>query len=145
VRRILFLFFPLLLAANVVFGEILPNEQAAKDLSDKIMTKVNAGDLAAAFDLMKPYAAVSATEIDSAALQSKAAMDQFGSRYGSSIGIEFIDSKKSGDSLLRIRYLQKCVKGPLTWVFYFYKNNDGWLLDTFKWDDSMFTTLFDNK
>lgn len=72
-------------------------------------------------------------------------MDQYGSRFGSPIGIEFIDLKKSGDSLLRIRYLQKCVKGPLTWVFYFYKNNDGWLLDTFKWDDSMFMTLFENK
>ena len=145
-NRHLFLFLIMLFASvNLAFGDTLSNEQAARDLADKIMTKAASGDIVAAFELMKPYAAVSATEVDSAALKSKSEMEKFGAMYGEPIGYEFIDSKKSGESLLRLRYIEKCVKGPLAWVFYFYQTNRGWVMTTVLWNDEGFKGLFDNK
>lgn len=128
-RKTLFLMSIMVFAsASLAFANVLPNKQAARGLADQIMAKASSGDLSGAFDLMKPYASVSQEEIESAALQSKSQMDQYGARYGSPIGYEFIDSQTAGKSLWRLRYIEKCVKGPLTWTYYFYKNKQGWIL-----------------
>jgi hypothetical protein len=133
-----------LIVTAIAFGEALPDENAAKDLAVKVMTKVAVGDLDAAFLMMKPYVPLSPTEIDSIAIQSKSMREQYGKRYGSSIGYEFIDSKKVGDSLLRLRYIEKTDKHVLPWVFYFYKTNEGWILNSFNWND-VYTMLFNDE
>ena len=124
-----------LIASTVVFAETLPNEDAAKNLVNKVMTKVAAGDLDAAFKTMKPYLSFSLTEIDSIALQSKSSREQNRQRYGVSIGYEFIDLKKVGDSLLRLRYIEKTKKNALLWTFYFYKTKEEWILNSFYWNE----------
>ena len=135
-RKILFFVLALsLISLNSVVAATVPNESAAKELADKIMIKVGKGDLDAAFKLMKPYVPISETEIDSAALQTKAMREQIGERYGNPIGYEFIDSKKIGNSLLRVRYIEKTNLHALPWIFYFYKTEDGWILNSFDWKD----------
>jgi hypothetical protein len=121
----------------VSFSATLPDENAAKDLTNKIMTKIANGDIDNAFKLMKPYVPISATEIDSAAIQTKAQLEQYGQRYGEPIGFEFIDSTKIGDSVFRFRYLAKMKNNALPWVFIFYKTTDGWTLNNFSWKDSV--------
>ncbi len=144
-RKILIFFCAMfLIASTVVFAETLPDENAAKDLTIKIMTKVAAGDLDTAFKMMKPYVPLSPTEVDSAAIQSKSMREQYGQRYGVSIGYEFIDSKKVGDSLLRLRYIEKTEKHAMPWVFYFYKTNERWILNSFDWND-IYKTLFNGE
>lgn len=81
---------------SFVNAATIPDESAAKELANKIMQQVAAGNLSAAFKLMKPYVAIPESEFDSVALQSKSQRDQFGFRYGPTIGYEFVDSKKSG-------------------------------------------------
>ena len=125
----------ILIMATVVFAETVPDESVAKDLANKIMEKVAVGDFDAAFKLMKPYCPLSSTEIDSAAMQTKTLREQFGQRYGTDIGYEFIDSKRVGDSLLRLRYVEKTKIHALPWVFYFYKTKEGWILNSFDWND----------
>ncbi|MDP2929035.1 MAG: hypothetical protein Q8O01_03095 [Candidatus Omnitrophota bacterium] len=143
-KRMLMVLVTALLITIPVFGATLPDENAAKDLGDKIMAKVSSGDIENAFNLMKPYAPVSATEIDSAAVQTKAALEQYGKRYGEPIGFELIDSKKLGDSLLRIRYVAKMKNNALPWVFIFYKGANGWTLNDFKWKDTVLDLFIDN-
>ena len=138
----LLLFAVVLMAAGLSFGDTVPDENAAKGLTDKIMAKAGAGDTSGAFEMIKSYAAISAVEIDGIILQSKRSMDQFRPRYGTPIGFEFIDSKKSGSSLLRLRYIQKNTRYPLIWIFDFYKAKDGWVLNAFNWNDAPFTELF---
>ncbi len=124
-------------------AETVPDESAARKLGDQIMTSVAAGDLDAAFSTMKPYVPISGTEIDSVAMQSKAAREQYGQRYGKSSSFEFIDSKKIGESLLRLRYIEKTDKHALPWVFYFYRTEAGWVLNSFDWND-MYKKLFED-
>jgi len=116
-----------LIVSTAAFAKSLPDETAAKDLANKIMAKVEKNDLDAAFKMMKPYTSIGSAEIDSIVIQSKASREKFRQNNGASIGYEFIDSKKAGDSLLRFRYIEKNEKHLLLWVFYFYKAKEGWI------------------
>jgi hypothetical protein len=121
----------------------LPDQKAAKDLVSTVMSKVAIGDTDAAFNIMNPYSPLSETEKASAVLQTKSMLQQFGARYGTPIGYEFIDSKQVGESLLRFRCIEKTEKHAILWSFYFYKPSKGWILDTFAWKD-VFAELFYN-
>jgi len=134
-KALLFSCAMFLIASTAVFAETLLNEDAAKNLITKIMAKVAAGDLDAAFKIMKPYAYLTSAEIDSIAIQSKPSREQYKQKYGVSIGYEFIDLKKAGDSLLRLRYIEKAKKNALLWTFYFYKAKEGWILNAFYWNE----------
>jgi hypothetical protein len=130
-----------LIASASAFAKTLPDENAAKDLSAKIMAKVVKDDLGAAFKLMKPYTFIGPAELDAITVQSKASRERIGQKNGKSIGYEFVDSKKAGDSLLRLRYIEKNEKNVLLWVFYFYKTKEGWGLDSFNWSE-VYVPLF---
>ena len=133
-----------LFASNAVCTETLPNEDAAKGLAAKIMTKVIAGDLDAVFKIMTVYSSLGPTEIDRVATQAKVSRDQSKQRYGSSTGYKFIDSKKAGDSMLRIRYIEETEKNALLlWVFYFNKPKDGWIMNSFSWSED-YKALFND-
>ena len=124
-----------LIASTTAFAKTLTNENAAKDLATKIMAKVAKGDLSAAFKMMNPYTFIGPAEIDAIIIQAKVSREKSGEKNGKSLGYEFIDSKKSGDSLLRFRYIEKNEKNVLLWVFYFYKVKEGWILDSFNWNN----------
>ncbi len=143
-RKALLAFFAVfLLSASAVFAETVADEDAAKELTDRIMASVGEGDLGAAFNRMKLYIPLSPLEIDDVALKSKSLRAQYGERYGKSEGFEFIDSKRVGGSLLRLRYIEKTENHALPWVFYFYKTQKGWILNSFDWND-IYKSLFEN-
>jgi len=134
-KEIIFFCAMFLIVPAVVFAATLPNENAAKDLAAKVMIKVAANDLDAAFKILKPYSSITSAEIDSIAIQSKALREQSRQRYGVPIGYEFIDLKKVGNSLLRLRYIEKTDKTVLLWIFNFYKVKESWILNSFYWNE----------
>ena len=126
-----------ILVVTPVYAELLVDENDMKTLAERVMGKVAVEDIDAAFALMKPYFPFSGAEVDAAAIQTKALRAQYGERYGSPIGYEFIDSKKLGDSLIMFRYIEKTNRHALPWIFYFYKTPEGWSLNTFDWNDQL--------
>ena len=131
-----------LLASGSASAKALPDENAAKDLSTKIMVKAAAGDLKAALEMIKPYTFISSEEIDAIIVQVKDSREKLGQRNGKPIGYEFIESRKIGSSLLRFRYLEKNEKHVFLWEFYFYNTKEGWILDSFNWSD-VYKPLFE--
>ncbi len=123
-------------------AKTLPDENAAKDLSAKITADIAAGNLDEAFKIMKLYTSVDPAEIDNIVIQCKTSMEKHEEKDGASIGYELVDSKKIGDSLLRFRYIMKGEKHLILWEFYFYKAREGWILDSFNWNDS-YRALFE--
>ena len=123
--------------------ETVADTGAAKSLTDQIMTRIIAGDLNEAFNIMKRFGTFSPTEIDSAALQYKAAREKYGPRDSQLNSFEAVDSKKVGNSLLRLRYIEKTKLHALSWNFFFYQTKEGWILDSFNWHET-YNQLFDN-
>ena len=118
-------------------ADTLKSEQAAKQLAEKVMNYAAKGDISSAFASMKPYVVIPEAEFQGLALQSKSQRDQFGARYGKSIGYEFIGERKAGDSILRLVYIEKTAKHALPWMFLFYKSPTGWVLNSFAWNDQV--------
>lgn len=119
----------------LTYADTLKSVHEAKQLSDKFMTYVAKGDIDGAFNAMKPFMVIPETEIQGTALQMKAQLDQFGGRFGNSIGYESISECKAGESILRLIYVQKTEKHALPWVFVFYKSGNGWVMNTATWSD----------
>ncbi len=101
------------------------------------MAQVAKSDLTSAFALMKPYVVIPDSEFQGLALQTKSQRDQFGVRYGKSVGYEFISEKKAGQSILRLVYVEKTSKHALPWMFVFYNTQSGWVLNSFWWNDQI--------
>lgn len=115
----------------------LKTEADIRAFADRVMEKVAKADLPGAFALMKPYTIIPPTEFDAAALQSKSQRDLVGTRFGATIGYEFIGEKRSGESLLKLTYIEKTERHALPWSFFFYRTPTGWVLNSFTWHDRL--------
>ncbi len=134
--------FLLLLASFGANAATLASEADLRKFSDKVMDAAGKGDIVAAFDLMKPYVVIGESEFQSTALSSKSQRDQISSRFGKSIGYEFVSSKKVGESLIRLLYIEKTEKTAVPWAFYFYKTSAGWTLNSYAWSGQI-NQIFD--
>ncbi len=122
-------------------ADTLKSEAEAKQLAGKIMEKVGKGDLAEAFAVMKPYVVFPDSELQEKVFQTKSQRDQFGARYGKTVGFEFIREKKAGESILRLTYVEKTDRHALPWMFVFYKAPNGWVLNSFAWSDQILSAF----
>jgi hypothetical protein len=135
--RIFPLLLVLVLASSSARADTLKSEQDVKQLSERIMTLAGKGDFVGAFSAMKPYVIVPDSEFESIVLQSKSQRDQFAGRYGKSIGYEFISETKAGASILKHIYIEKTAKHALPWMLIYYKTPNGWVLNSFAWNDQI--------
>jgi len=106
------------------------------------MSKVAAGNLDSAIAEVKKYTIVPEVEIDSSLGQFKLQLPVIAQRFGASVGAEFVREEKMGESLLRITYLHRFDKHAMRWMFYYYRGSQGWVLNTFRFDDNILA-LFD--
>ena len=136
IRHVLFSLC-LICASFSTWADTLKSEAEAKQLAEKVMAQAANGNISGAFDVMKPYVAIPDAEIQGLSLQSKSQRDQFGSRFGKSIGYELVSEKKAGQSVLRFIYIEKTEKHAFPWVFVFYKTPSGWTLNSFVWSDKI--------
>jgi hypothetical protein len=127
----LFLFLAL---SPFVRADAINSEAELRPFTDHLMALVVSSGMAAVFDAMKPLAAIPEAEFQSLSLASQSQREQFGSRLGKTIGYEFISQKKVGDSLIRFVYIEKTDKTALSWYFYFFKTEKGWVINTFTWN-----------
>lgn len=115
----------------------LADTQAARQLADGAMKRAAAGDVAGAFDLLKPYWPLPEPEISQLVLQSVQQRSALAARYGKPVGYEYISWTAVGDSLVRFVYIEKFTNHPLVWQFFFYKPKDLWQVDSVSWSDQI--------
>ena len=86
---------------------------------------------------MEPYIVLPKEELREAAKTSKIQRNSLKKVIGESFGYEFISEDRLGNSLIRLKYLEKAERGGIFWEFYYYKGKDGWFLSSFKWNDNI--------
>jgi len=123
--------------ATVAVADTLKSESDLRGFGDRVMGTMTKNGIGAAFEAMKRYVVIPESEFQSMSLASKSQRDQFGVRYGKTIGFEFISQSKVGESLVKLTYIEKTEKHALPWSFYFYKTPAGWALNSFSWSDRM--------
>lgn len=118
-------------------ADTLKDTAAARQLTDKVMIKVGAGDMAGGVQLTRPFLIVPPAEFDVMLNQIDMQQPVITQRFGKTIGHEFIREEKIGANLLRIVQIHRFEKHAMRWTFYFYRGNEGWVLNTFKTDDDI--------
>lgn len=132
----------ILLITSAVNAATLESKDAARKLTDQVMTKVGSEDIQSALLLMKPFLIVPDSEFNVMLEQSKLQLPTIQGRFGKSIGFEFISEKQAGKSLFKIVQIQKFEKHAMVWTFIFYNPNGKWVLNTFNFNDN-FNSLFE--
>lgn len=127
----------LLSICSGALANTLKSPAEAKQLTDRIMAKVGEGDLENGLMLAKPYLIIPPAEFDVLIGQIKMQLPAMAQRFGKSIGYEYIREERVGENLLRIIQIHRFEKHAMRWNFYFYRNNTGWVLNTFKFDDDI--------
>lgn len=115
----------------------LADTQAARELAERAMKRVEEGDVAGAFEILKPHWALPEHEISQLVIQSIQQRSMIQSRYGDSLGYEYLSWTAVGDSLVQFTYLEKFSNHPLVWQFSFYKPKEGWLVNSVAWSDQV--------
>jgi len=115
------------------FADTLKDENEAQQLGDFVLETVVGAGVVSAFEAMKPFVQLTETEMDTLASESKTQRDQFVGRFGKSTGYELIGIEKVGTSLLKLQYIEKTERHAFPWSFYFYKTDQGWMLNDFTW------------
>ena len=99
------------------------------------MDRVGKGDIEGGLQAIRPLTIIPSAEFDAMLGQIPLQLPAIKSRFGESLGYEFISEEVLGSSLARITYIHKFDKHPMRWMFFAYKGKSGWVINTFKFDD----------
>lgn len=126
------------------FANTLPTKEKAKDLAKNVMTEISKGNMEGGVELTQPYLVVPNHEFMALLDQMKMQQPVINQRFGKTLSVEVATIEYVGESLMLVLYLQKFENHVLRWKFYFYKPKDGWVLNTFTFDDKI-QSMFRNQ
>lgn len=116
-------------------GEYLKSTEAIKTHSEDVVKYFSKQDYVNMFKLLRKYWVLPEREIDD--FETKT-IKQFGlaeDRFGNIIGYKYVKDKKISDVVLNKNYLLLFEYYYIRVSFIYYKNNEGWSLVAFSWDD----------
>lgn len=138
--RLLCLF--LILVPSTLFARDFKSEGDTREFSDSVMREVATGNIKGGLDqIAAAYTVVPKVEIDGIISQAMLQVPVMEARFGKSIGYEFISESRAGDSVIKYLYLHKFEKHAIVWQFVFYHPSQTWLLNSFKYSDSVLDEL----
>ena len=118
-----------------VYADTLKNRAEIDSLIKKIMVHFGKNELNKGFALMKPYLIIPESEFETVKRQFNDQSPMLKNRFGNVIGSELISQDEVGKSLIQVKFIQKYEKHLMGWKFIFYKNKNGWVLNTFRTTD----------
>ena len=113
------------------------NRSGMKDYCEEVVAYVSNGKLEQAFELLKSQWLFPISEVESIQEKTTSQLSMVLDRFGSPFAISFVREEKVGEFAVRYTYVVKYEKHLIRWLFTFYRPGDLWLLNSFKWDDSI--------
>lgn len=134
--------FIALLIPSTLYARNFNSEAEIRAFTDKVMNQVASGDLKGGFNLISDaYTVVPQAELEALKGQAMLQVPAMESRFGKSIGYEFLSESRAGKSVIKFVYLQKFEKHAIVWQFIFYNPEGQWIMNSFKYSDSLLDQL----
>ncbi|WP_435415229.1 hypothetical protein [Polaribacter aestuariivivens] len=108
-----------------------------KNISNFFIKK-NYADL---FNSTKPYWGLKANEIDSLIVKTQAYQEFFDQRLGYGINAVKVKEQNLENTLFKETYILRYEKSALRITLVYYKNDSGWVINYFNWDDKFLEEL----
>jgi len=140
---------PLLLSIMLSFISIslfaqdryLNDVAETQELSKKVAALFAENNIVESLNLIRPYQFIPLDKIEYIEGQSGKLSALIKDNFGDAIGALKVKNETISDIALRETYLVRYVNSAIRLVFTYYKNDKGWIVNDFKWDDS-FTNEF---
>jgi hypothetical protein len=107
-----------------------------QELSKKVVKLFNENKISESFEELTPYWPMPKNELDAIEEKTIKYLNIIEQRFGKSIGVLKVKNEKISEIALRETYLIRYEKTAIRLIFTYYKNNKGWIVNAFKWDDS---------
>lgn len=130
----------LILAAAAAYGaggRSLGSREETKRLSDDFMKKISSGQIAPAFELIRPYFPLPDNEFAVTLERTVKQLATVSEQYGRPAGYELVKEEIVGSSLIKYTYLQKYEKNALRWSLLFYGPEGRWQINNLNWDSKI--------
>ncbi len=141
-RKILFAVIAMLFLQCTKAQTYLSSEDELSKHSDKVMKFLKDSEFQKAFTELQIYWPLPENEMMQLESQTIKQFNMVADRFGNIIGFDFIRDMSIKDYAIKKIYVLRFEKHMIRVLFTYYKNNDGWILNGFKWDDQ-FDELFE--
>lgn len=105
-------------------------------MSKKVTELFSQNKISQAFDALRPYWPLAENEIDAVEEKTLKYMNLIVDRFGPSIGIVKVKTETIADIAIRETYLIRYEYTAIRVKIIYYQNKDGWIVNSFKWDDT---------
>jgi hypothetical protein len=106
-----------------------------RKITDSVLSTVAGDRIEAGLNSFKSRTIIPSAEFDAMVGQAVTQWPVATARFGKSVGYEFIREDKLGEFLARSIYIQRFEKHAVRWMFYLYRGQNGWVINTFRFDD----------
>ena len=131
----------LLSSAACAQEKFLKNDTETQELSKKIVLLFSENKISQAFKQLTPYWPMPENEIESLEEKTLKYLNLIEERFGKAIGTLKVKNETISDIAIRETYLIRYENTAIRVIFTYYRNENGWIVNAFKWDDS-FTEEF---
>ncbi|MBU1078530.1 MAG: hypothetical protein KKH98_14625 [Spirochaetes bacterium] len=122
-----------ILSFNFVTEARAEEKPSYKVEAELFLATLNQGEINKAYDKLLENSVIKENEEAVENLKKQTSVGTV--MYGKLLGSEFIKEKNYGQSIIRLIYILKCEKVPLTWEFYYYRATDKWQLISIQFND----------
>jgi hypothetical protein len=128
----------LLFAVQAVYAQdYLSSKEDLSKYSEKIMMFLKDSEFEKAFLELRKYWPLPENEIAQMESQSIKQFNVAADRFGKTIGTDFVRDKTIKDFYVNKIYVIRFERHMVRVLFTFYRNDKGWVLNQFKWDDQV--------
>lgn len=128
------IFLAMMFSASCL-AEPITDVQGTKKLCGSAAEAFGKGDARGSFDILKAHWPLPKQEIENLSYQTETQLKMVASRFGNTIGSDFISTKVAGDSFVQHTYIGKYDKHAVRYICVFYKPKDHWVVNAVYWDD----------
>lgn len=114
----------------------LKDVEDTQQLSNKIVELFQENKISKSFEELTPYWPMPQNELDALEEKTIKYINIIEQRYGQSIGKIKVRNEKISKIAIRETYLIQYEYMAIRVIITYYKNDNGWIINAFKWDDS---------
>lgn len=123
-------------------GKYLKDVSETQELSKKVLKLFSDNKISESFKELSFYWPLPQNEIDALEEKTIKYLNLINERFGKSIGTVKVKNETIADIATRETYLIRFENTAIRVIFTYYKNDNGWIVNAFKWDYS-FTEEFE--
>lgn len=106
------------------------------ELSKKVSSLFKDNKISESFDLLADYWPMPQNELESIREKTIKYLNIIEQRFGKSIGTIKVKNETISDIAIRETYLIRYEHTAIRLIFTYYKSNNGWIVNAFRWEDS---------